>query len=283
MPHPAPLEGLDAPAAPLVYVSRSKVLPYLAGLPLFAPRAEELAFVLTGTVPTELFRVEGDVDMAVVVESELYQRLVDEPDWEASHAGETRLDALRVRHQTTTFDLIEENIRRLSDVHLYDYGNSVVLYDPHGHYGELLGRITSALPELRRQRLEGKLDLLRRRYWVLEALLRDRDVLAAAGLGLEILRLAAKVTALLDDVPFNPRRHLLLTGLSGRLGYRVERSFRQLLVLVGQLGELRPDTDVGRLELPVRLAALINTLSEEARNQGFRVELDRPDPRCAEA
>lgn len=283
MPHPAPPEGLDAPAAPLVYVSRSKVLPYLAGLPLFAPRAEELAFVLTGTVPTELFRVEGDVDMAIVIETELHDKLAEEPDWQANHSGETRLGALRVRHQTTTFDTIEENVRQLSDSYIYDYGNSVVLYDPHGHYGELLGRVTAALPELRRQRLEGKLDLLRRRYWMLEAALRDRDVLAAAGLGLELLRLAAKVTALLDDVPFNPRRHLFLTALSGRLGYRLERAFRIFLLQIGQLSELRPDTDVSRLDLPVRLAGLINTLSEEARGQEFRVELDRPDHRCAEA
>ena len=283
-------------------LAQTKGLAFLDEQPLFKPRSDKLAYVVVGSVATGLCTPTSDIDIAVVSDQAVYEELTRDPAWAATLGSpesrqaltgdrppggdwpaQTVVDGVRLQYYCTTYEWIEAGIADLRDSYIYHYGTAVILRDPQQRYARLLESLRAAAPALRKQRLEGKLDWLRRRYGTLEASLRYRDVIGAVRVGLELIILAVKVTALLDDVPFDPRKRLLLTGLAGRLCYQLEGSFRQLLAALGELGRLDAGTNLTELRLPGRLVGIINILSDEARAQGFTVDLERPDPRCAES
>ncbi len=276
-------------------LARAKCLPYLRELPMFRPFDGKLAFAVVGSVASGLCSPTSDIDLAVVMDEATLAELVKNPDWTAAFGEgpvsgpvgwgrpcETTVEGVPVQFYCVTYEHIQARLDDLRDSYIYHYGNSVPLYDPDERYGKLLAGLKAAGPELRRQRLEGKLDMLRRRYAALEASLRLKDVMAATQVALELLTLGIKVTALIDDVPFDPRKRLFFTGLAGRLGYQIEGSFRQLIAAIAEFGQLEANTNVAGLRFPSRLVSLINVLSDEARAQGFKVGLDKPDPRCSE-
>lgn len=279
-------------------LAQTKCLPYLLEQPMLKLQEGKLAYVVVGSVATGLCTPNSDIDVAVVGDTATYEAMTKDPAWAASFgvdqpaAGDrppggdwpcqTVVDGVPLQYYCTAFEWIQGGIGDLRDSYIYHYGNAVILRDFQDRYAHLLAALRSAAPGLRRQRLEGKLDQLRRRYSALETSLRYHDVMAAARVGLEMVNLAVKVTALLDDVPFDPRKRLLFTGLAGRLGYQLEGSFRQLVGAIGEFGQLQTSTNLASLRLPSRLVSVINVLSDEARKQGFGVGLDRPDPRCVE-
>lgn len=279
-------------------LAQAKCLPYLLAQPIFKQQDGKLAFVVVGSVATGLCTPGSDIDVAVVGDTATYEALTKDPAWAASFgvyqsaAGDrppggdwpcqTVVDGVPLQYYCTTFEWIQGGIAELRDSYIYHYGNAVVLADSQERYGNLLTAVRAAAPALRKQRLEGKLDQLRRRYAALETYIRYQDVMGAVRTGLELVTLALKVTALLDDVPFDPRKRLLFTSLTGRLGYQLEGGFRQMVASLGEMAQLQQGTKLTGLRLPNRLVSMINTLSDEARRQGFTVDLDRPDPRCAE-
>ncbi len=279
-------------------LAKTKCLPYLEAQTIFKRQQGKLAYVVVGSVATGLCTRTSDIDVAIVGDAATYEELTKDPAWPTTFTQEqpavgdrppggdwpcqTMVDGVPLQFYCTTFEWIQGGLQDLRDTYIYHYGTAVVLQDAGERYGQLLGALRSAAPEFRRQRLEGKLDLLRRRYAALEASLRYLDIMAATQTGLEMITLAVKVTALLDDVPFDPRKRLFFTGLAGRLGYQLENSFRQMVMALGEFGQLQTGTNLAGLRLPSRLVSVINVLSDEAREQGFKVGLDRPDPRCAE-
>ncbi len=280
-------------------LARAKCLPYLREQPMLKKQEGKLAFVVVGSVATGLCTPTSEIDVAVVGDTATYEAMAKDPGWTASFGADQPadgdrppggdwpcqavVDGLPLRYYCTTFEWIQDGIGNLRDSYIYHYGSAVILLDSQDRYARLLAALRSAAPDLRRRRLEGKLDQLRRRYAALEASLRYHDIMTAARVGLEMITLAVKVTALLDDVPFDPRKGLFFTGLAGRLGYQLEGSFRQLVGAIGELGQLQATTNPASLRLAPRLVSIINVLSDEARDQGFAVGLERPDPRCAEA
>jgi len=59
--------------------------------------------------------------------------------------------------------------------------------------------------------------LLRRRN-ALHAVIADGDIIVIARVCLELISLCMKVCALIDDVPFTPRKRFFQTALAGPLG-----------------------------------------------------------------
>ena len=180
------------------------------------------------------------------------------------------------------FDDVEERLRALDDACLHIYSNVLVLHDPGDQYARRLGRLAARTPELRKQRLEGKLDMLIRRSTALEPCLAVRDVLAISRICLELITLCLKITALLDDVPFDPRKRLFKTALAGRLGQRIEDRIRGLFASIGTVGDLADDADFAGFSFPDKIQEIVKILSEEASRQGFQVGLESPDRRHIE-
>lgn len=262
--------------------ARSRALPYLLELPLLKPYADGLSLVLVGSAASGLCRLDSDVDIAIICDNETYKIISQGTSWDVSRPTEITIDGIQLHYFARSFEQIEERLSELDDDYLYHYSNAVVLRDPRGQFTGRLGKLFSHSPEVRKQRLEGKLDMLVRRSRALESCLDQKDILTIARVCLELITLCLKVTPLLGDVPFDPRKRLFSTALKGCVGGRVGERIRELLSSLGTLGQLREDSDFVNFAFQPKLAELSAILCEEARKQGFRVGLDSPDRRHIE-
>jgi len=262
--------------------AKSKCLPYLLGLPRFKPYLERLSFILVGSVATGFCRENSDIDIAILCDEETYKAISKDTSWDAGKPSKAKIDGVQLHYYAITFDKVENKLRELDDMYLYVYSNAIVLRDPGNQYARKFSKLSSHVFEVRKQRLEGKLDMLIRRYRALKSALAEKDVLSIGRICLELITLCLKVIALLDDIPFDPRKRLFTTALKGRIGQRVEDKIRQLFSILGTVGWLRGDSDFANFAFPDKLGEIIEILSEEADKQGFRVGLRSPDMRHAE-
>jgi hypothetical protein len=251
-------------------------------LPDLKPHIGELSFVLVGSAATGLCRPDSDVDIAIVCDEETCSAISEGRPWASGRPAEVTIDGTQVHFFARTFRQIEGRLRELDDDHLYQYGGSLILRDPNGRFADCLGRLVSDAADIRRQRLEGKLDMLLRRSRALDQCLAAGDVMTIGRVCFELITLSLKVIALLDDVPFDPRKRLFAMALKGELGSRMEGTMRRLFAGVGELGEVREESGFADLSFPRELHEIVSILSEEARKQGFRVGLDKPDYRHIE-
>lgn len=248
--------------------ARSVALPYLMELPKIKPYAKDLSFVLVGSAAAGLCREDSDVDIAMVCDQAVHSAISAGEPWSEGRPAELRLQGTQLHYYAMAFQTIEAKAAALDDGALYLYGNAVILSDPSGHYEILLDKLSQLGPEAHTERLEGKLDMLLRRMRALEGCASIGDELVTAEVFLEVVRLTLKVVALLDDVPFNPRKRLVATALTGPLGRRLEGAIRGLVSRLGDMESLR---------------RIVVVLCQEAEKQGFRVGLDKPDRRQMEA
>lgn len=262
--------------------AKSKCLPYLLNLPRFEPYLERLSFILVGSVATGFCSKDSDIDIAIVCDEETYKAISKDTPWDAGRPSEVEINGVQLHYYAITFDNIESKLKELDDVYLYVYSNAVVLRDPGNKYTRRFSRLNSRVPEVRKQLLEGKLDMLIRRYKALKYALVEKDILSIGRICLELITLCLKVIALLDDTPFEPRKRLFTTALKGRLGQQVEDKIRELFSSLGTLGQLKDDLDFANFAFIDNIGKIIEILSEEAGKQGFRVGLESPDRRHVE-
>lgn len=270
----------------LVAQAKSQCLPYLLHLPRFKPYLDRLSFVLVGSAATGLCNERSDVDIAIVCDQETYAVIstpaqAGDMPWRAGRPSEAEIDGIQLHYYGISFEEIESKLQTLDDNTLYVYDNVLILRDSGESYARrILGFLLS--PDIRRQRIEGKLDMLLRRSRAWEASLAERDLMSIARVSLELIALCLKVVALLDDVPFDPRKRLMSTALRGELGQQLEERIRRLFANLGDLSHLRDDTDLVGFCFGTQMGEMIAILSEEARRQGFRVGLPSPDRRHLE-
>ncbi|MBA7617322.1 hypothetical protein ES703_24636 [subsurface metagenome] len=262
--------------------AESKCLPYLLNLPSFKPYLERLSFILVGSVATGFCSEDSDIDIAIVCDEETYRAISKDTLWDAGRPSETEVNGVKLHYYAIRFNNVESKLRELDDVYLYVYSNAVVLQDAGNQYTRRFSRLTSHVSEVRKQRLEGKLDMLIRRSRALKFALAEKDILSIGRICLELIILCLKVIALLDNIPFDPRKRLFTTALKGRIGQQVEDKIRQLFSRLGTLGQLRKDSDFASFAFPDKLKEIIAILSKEASKQGFRVGLESPDKRHVE-
>jgi hypothetical protein len=124
--------------------------------------------------------------------------------------------------------------------------------------------------------------MLLRRVRALRPCVQDGDVVATAKISLEVITLCLKVIALLDEVPFDPRKRLFKTAMSGILGMRLATDVRQLFHELGTLSDIGDECDRSAFDLPRRVQIVTDVLCDAARKQGFVVGLDKPDRRHIE-
>ena len=263
-------------------IARSDCVPYLLELPKFAPHAGKLSLVLVGSAATGTCREDSDIDIAVVCDERTFACISAGTEWASGRPSEVEVSGIQLHYYGITFDTIELRLRDLHDAYIYLYSSAVALHDPEDCYVRRLYGLLAGDPDLRRQRVEGKLDMLLRRSRALDACLEEGDILTIGRVCLEIIALCVKVSALLDDTPFDPRKRLFGTGLAGRLGRRLEKDIRRLFAEIGGLADLASAEDFQAFAFPRRLEAIIRRLSDEARKQGFRVGIEKPDKRHME-
>lgn len=262
--------------------AKSRCLPYLLNLPKFAASIEQLSFIIVGSVATGLCEENSDVDIAIVCDEGTYETISYDTRWDSGRPSQTRIDGVQLHYYGITFEKIESRLSELDDVYLYVYNNTVILRDPQDRYVQWLHDISFHTPEIRKQRIQGKLDMLIRRSRGLGPVMSERDILCIGRLCLETITLCLKVIALLDDVPFDPRKRLFRTALKGRIGQQIEDRVRHMFSSIGNLGQLNEDSDFISFDFPGMMNEMINTLSEKAHKQGFQVGLEKLDGRHLE-
>ena len=266
----------------LLDVAKTECLPYLVTRQEIAPCQDRIAFVLVGSVATGLCQEDSDVDIALICDQDMYEVISKGTRWVAGRPTEVTVNHTQLHYYGVTFEQITGRLQDLDDVYLYVYTHAIVLQDKRGNYTRRLSKMLSADPGVRKQRIEGKLDMLLRRSRALKSCIQGGDPVAVAKVSLEAITLCLKVIALLDDVPFDPRKRLFKTAVSGPLGTRLAEDIRQLFHELGALDTVENGTDGRAFGLPTKLDTITNVLCDAARKQGFCVGLDKPDGRHAE-
>jgi len=259
--------------------AREVCLPYLITLERFRDDLDLLSFMLVGSVATGHDDENSDVDVAVVCERRVYDSISGSADWDRGRPTEEHLDGVQLQYYGISFEQIEKRLSELDDVYLHVYSNAISLRDPNGQYFERLAPLLAGSPDVRRERVEGKLDMLVRRACAMRQAIQAGDIMSIAQVCLELLRRGLELIALLDGVDFDPRKRLFMTALRGELGRELEPVFRRLVSSLGELGDFRDSADLAHFSYPSHLDGLVAALSDEARGQGFRVGLQGPDLR----
>ncbi len=261
--------------------ARDVCLPYLMDLERFREHLDVLSFMLVGSVATGDSSETSDIDVAVVCDRNIYDSIAAGTDWDRGRPTEEQLDGVRLQYYGIAFEKVERKLRELDDAYLYVYGNALTLSDPDGQYFERLASLLTANPDVRRDRVEGKLDMLSRRSRALDQAIEAGDNMSVATVCLELLRRSLELIALMDRIEFDPRKRLFMTAMRGELGRKHEPLVRTLMSAIGELGDIHDAAGLSSSTFPERLEQLIASLSEEASRQGFRVGLDTPDLRQA--
>lgn len=262
----------------LLEFARNEALPYLVQHPKFTDYIDRLSFILVGSSATGLCRPDSDVDIAVVCEKGLYDNISKETRWLEGRPSQEIINGIQLHYYAISFEAIEEKINQLDDLYLYVYSNCIILQDANNQYVNRIGNIDSRTEEIRRARIEGKLDMLLRRSKILELCIKNKeDILVITEIYFEVIKLSLKVTALLDNIDFEPRKRLFITALSGKTGHIVEDMIRKLFYKMGLIGISKEN-----INFPNELTEIINELSREAKRQGFMIGMERPDMRHLE-
>jgi predicted nucleotidyltransferase len=143
--------------------ARDRCLPYLVVLPRFRSYRDRLSFVLIGSVATGLCNEASDIDIAIVCDEGIYNAISQNTVWSKRRPTEVHLDGVQLHYYATTFEEILKGVEELDDIRLYVYGIFIPLRDPDSQYTERMGALFSNNSEIRKLRLEAKLDMLIRR------------------------------------------------------------------------------------------------------------------------
>jgi hypothetical protein len=226
-------------------------------------------------VATGFCRETSDVDIALLCDVATYARISAGKPWPQGRPTEVQLGPQGLHYYAESFDAVLVRLETLDDACLYTYGTARVLRDPEALFER---NVAPAIrrPGLRKERLEGKLDMLLRRTKALAGAAREQaNALVLAKMSLEVVSLALKVIALLDDVPFDPRKRLVETALVGPLGRGMATDVAELIQTACQWPAR------GRVFLD-HLTDLCRRLSQAANQAGFAVGLPAGDYRAQE-
>ena len=250
-------------------------LPHVLAAEGLEDRQDRLAVLLVGSVATGFCREGCDVDIALLCDGPTYERLSPGKTWSQGRPSEIRVHGQQLHYYAEAFDSVLAKVAALDDGTFYTYGMAKVLLDPARQFNAV---IVPAIrqPGLRKERLEGKLDVLRRRSKALAGAAKEQaNALVLSKMSLEIVSLSLKVIALLGDVPFDPRKRLLETALVGPLG-------EELGAVVGELIQSASQWRRGQGAFLERAGHVTSRLSQVAGDSGFAVGLPAPDPRAQE-
>lgn len=247
----------------------------------FVIEAEKLprrsvSVLLIGSAATGRCREDSDVDLAILCQPRLYQRLCQGKPWANGRPTEVHLGDMQLHYFPQSVEAVQQALQALDDHAHYTYGTALPLVDRSSLYGDRIAPLAGS-EAFRKARLEGKLDMLLRRLAALRACALEGEPLVLCRMSLEVVSLALKTVALIDGVPFDPRKRLMETALSGPLGRRLKPAFSTALLCASAWRPGKPN----RLFLN-HMQRLQSRLKSAARTAGYTVGLPKPDRRAAE-
>lgn len=247
----------------LLRFAETVCVPHLLEHPRLKPYADEVSLVLVGSVATGLCSPGSDVDIAIVCGADAYAAIAEGTKWREGRPSEEILDGTQLHYYGVTYDDIRGAFGELDDMAIGMYASGRVLHDPGGRYARFVETLPAGLG-LRRRRVARKLDHLARRSRGLASALEYGDPLVIGRVYLEVIGICLALTALLDDVPFDPRKRLFRSALRGPVGKRLEPRIRRMFGVLGSLGEFDAPSNSACVEYLGPLKELTDTLSKEA-------------------
>lgn len=266
----------------LLHLAESRCLPFLIELPQFKPFLEKLSFILVGSVATGLCREDSDIDIAVVCNKNIFDEISKNTRWTEGMPTEIKIDSVQFHYYATAYEDIEKKLKEQDDMDMCIYGYAKILKDPENAFHRFISKYKPNDPKIRRQRIEGKVDMLIRRTKALNYALETQDLFGIAEICKELIALSLKITALLDDVPFEPRKRLFQTSLHGKIGQQIKPEIRQLFADMGAIGQLEEENDFKTFIFLKSLKTVATVLFDNSKLQGFKVGLPSPDYRHRE-
>lgn len=246
-------------------------LPFVLDAERLSPRS--VSVLLVGSAATGHCREDSDVDLAILCRRHLFLRVSQGKPWKSGRPTEVFLEGRRLHYFAQSVEDVQHALQALDDKAHYMYGTALPLLDRSCLY---VGRIAALAGSqaFRKARIEGKLDMLLRRLRVLRYSL---EPLTLSQISLEVVTLALKTVALLDGVPFDPRKRLMETALSGSLGRRLTEAFSAALHCASSWRPGRPNSSFLN-----HMQRLQSRLTSAARKAGYAVGLPKPDHRAGE-
>lgn len=251
-----------------------RALPFVLQTEGLSPRS--VSILVVGSVAAGNCRPSSDVDLAILCRPRVFSRISQGKPWAAGRPSKTCLDGRQLHYFAQSVKALEGRLRDLDDRAHYVYGTALPLLDRPSFYADRIAPLANS-EAFRKTRLEGKLDMLLRRLGALRGCAPEAEPLVLSQMSLEIVSLALKVVALLDGVPFDPRKRLMETALCGPLGRQLKRTFAAALLCASAW---KPGT--GNPGFLNRICRLPPRLKSAAREAGYTVGLPKPDPRAAE-
>ena len=263
--------------ARLMAFAKRECVPYLRER--FQGHLDRVAFLVVGSVATGLCNESSDVDIAVLCDGETYGELASGESWEEGRPSEARIQGVQLHYYVKSVEEICNELSRHDDVALYVYSTAIVLEDPQDLFRRRIAPQAASNVEVRKARLEGKLDMLMRRTGVLEHCLADgEDVHSTLKVWLGVFTLSLKTVALLDNVQFDPRKRLFQTALAGSFGGQCRETLLEQIRCMQEVVGMRQRGGglIGNQK------CLLERIKRQASDLGFTVGLDKPDRRHVE-
>jgi len=266
----------------LLHLTEEKCFPYLLDLPQLKPFLDKSSIILVGSVATGLCREDSDIDIAIVCDKAIFTEISKDTQWAKGIPTETKIDGVQFHYYATTFDGIKSKLQKLDDMYLYVYGYAKILQDPQNAFERFISKYKPDDIEIRKQRIEGKIDMLLRRTQALNYALGVKDLFGIIEICKELIALSLKVSALLDNVPFEPRKRLFQTSLQGKFGSQLKSNILRLFTDLGAIGQLETEANFKEFSFIKTLLEITKLILSEAKKQGFKVGLKKPDYRHRE-
>jgi len=264
----------------LLEFAKSDCMSYLLNLPVIAPYSDQISFVLVGSVASGLCQENSDIDIALICDDKIYKIISKNSSWDKGIPTETKLNGIQLHYFGITSDKIKAKLEQLDDIFLFVYSNVIILKNEQKI--ESLNAFIKKASKIRRQRIEGKLDMLLRRLLAFKQCLIEKDIMVTYRICMDLITICLKVIALLDNVPFDPRKRFFKTALSGELGQKLQRKVQIIFSELGKIGQQGDDEAFIYSDLPGKFDDIVQCLSDETVKQGFRVGLEKPDYRHME-
>ena len=220
--------------------ARTEAVSYLVSLESFEPFLQGISLVLVGSVASGSCEDHSDVDVAIVSCTRIHEEVARDTAWAQGRPTEVNIRGTVLQYFGVSYAQLEDHLLAGDDNYWYNFGVGVPLWDPAGAFSNWFLSFQTKLEDtVHLKRLDERLASFRRRFRALkDCLAYGGDPVVAATIYLENIVLALKVTALIDNVQFDPRKRLFVTATSGPLGAELEAEFRYVMQSMGTFSRL---------------------------------------------